>query len=506
MSDELEDRLRSKAGGAKGGAKQDAAADTADLREFLSLLDELPRHPRDEVRYFFDATEPVIIARAPGRLDVMGGIADYSGSLVLQRPIAEATFAALQQVAERSVTVISLSHRPDEAPTYVHLSLDSLAPDGEPLAYAAARLLFSRNPEDHWAAYVVGVFLVLMREHRVAFKQGARLLIASRVPEGKGVSSSAALEVAAMQAVAAAYNIEIEPRETALLCQRVENLVVGAPCGVMDQMTAMCGEEDALLALLCRPAELQSPVRLPEEIALWGIDSGERHAVSGSDYGAVRTGAFMGYRIIAELAGLKVEPSEVEGHVHIVDKRWHGYLTNLSPAEFEREFLSRLPEEMAGGKFLDRYQGTTDEVTQVDRSRVYKIRRPAVHPIYEHHRVRTFRQLLLAPPSAEQMSLLGELMFQSHESYGACGLGSHGTDLIVELVRAAGAERGLYGARITGGGSGGTVAVLGRRDAHAAVAEVARAYEVRTGHRPHIFSGSSPGAAKFGTLIYQMRR
>jgi L-arabinokinase len=76
------------------------------------------------------------------------------------------------------------------------------------------------------------------------------------VPEGKGVSSSAALEVATMSAVAAAFDIEIGPREIALLCQRVENLVVGAPCGVMDQMTSACGEANQLLSLVCQPAEL----------------------------------------------------------------------------------------------------------------------------------------------------------------------------------------------------------------------------------------------------------
>ena len=64
-----------------------------------------------------------------------------------------------------------------------------------------------------------------------------------------------------MQAVTAAFGIDVEPREVALLCQKAENLVAGAPCGVMDQMTSACGEADSLLALLCQPAELQ-PKRL----------------------------------------------------------------------------------------------------------------------------------------------------------------------------------------------------------------------------------------------------
>jgi L-arabinokinase len=95
---------------------------------------------------------------------------------------------------------------------------------------------------------------------------------------------------------------------------------------------------------------------------------------------------------------------------------------------------------------------------------------------------------------------MGELMYESHESYSACGLNSEGTDLLVKLVREAGPQQGLFGAKITGGGSGGTVAVLGHRDAGTSVAKVAEAYAGASGHRPYIFAGSSPGSAAFGHL------
>ena len=92
-------------------------------------------------------------------------------------------------------------------------------------------------------------------------------------------------------------------------------------------------------------------------------------------------------------------------------------------------------------------------------------------------------------------------MYESHASYGRCGLGSEGTDRLVALVRAEGPAAGLYGARITGGGSGGTVAVIGRREAAPAIARVADAYEQQTGYRPHVFAGSSPGVMAFGAQI-----
>ena len=86
--------------------------------------------------------------------------------------------------------------------------------------------------------------------------------------------------------------------------------MVGAPCGIMDQMTSALGRTNKLLALLCQPAEVQGFVTIPDSIGLWGIDSGIRHAVSGSDYTSVRTGAFMGYRMIASLAALDVAATD----------------------------------------------------------------------------------------------------------------------------------------------------------------------------------------------------
>jgi L-arabinokinase len=305
-----------------------------------------------------------------------------------------------------------------------------------------------------------------------------------------------------MQAVGGVLGLSLEPRELALLCQTVENHVVGAPCGVMDQMTSACARSGALLALLCQPAELLGHSDLPGGIELFGLDSGERHAVSGSDYTGVRVGAFMGARILADLAGLKVLRGG-RGRIVVEDGRWGGYLANVAPSELEG-YMDRLPERMSGAEFLERYGGTTDEVTEVEAGRTYAVRTPTAHPVFEHFRVRAFRELLAPPLTEDRLRLLGELMYQSHASYGACGLGSPGTERLVELVRKAGPGRGFYGAKITGGGSGGTVAVLAQRGAD--IQSIADAHAGLTGHRPYVFSGSSPGAAAFGQVVLQRPR
>jgi L-arabinokinase len=89
---------------------------------------------------------------------------------------------------------------------------------------------------------------------------------------------------------------------------------------------------------------------------------------------------------------------------------------------------------------------------------------------------------------------LGTLMYASHESYSACGLGTDGTNFLVRLVRERGPTSGVFGAKITGGGSGGTVCILGRSDAAAVVDDIAREYTKRTGRETYTFRGSSPGA------------
>src|ERR1043165_4451391 len=198
---------------------------TPDVAAFIETLNALGDNPSPQARTLFDSDREIIVARAPGRLDVMGGIADYSGSLVLELPIAEATFVALQKVEERALSVLTLTD--DSArDNYFAMSLaDFERSDREAIEYEEARKYFAADAQRHWAAYVAGVFLVLMRERSVRFSGGARILVSSRVPLGKGVSSSAALEVATMSAVAAAFEIEIDARSLAQLCRRVESLV-----------------------------------------------------------------------------------------------------------------------------------------------------------------------------------------------------------------------------------------------------------------------------------------
>src|SRR5262245_24458684 len=88
---------------------QNTSQFSGDTALFVKKINGLKNHPRSEVRGFFDSGETLFVTRTPGRLDVMGGIADYSGSLVLELPISEAIFAALQLDSSRTISIITLS-------------------------------------------------------------------------------------------------------------------------------------------------------------------------------------------------------------------------------------------------------------------------------------------------------------------------------------------------------------------------------------------------------------
>lgn len=450
------------------------------------------------MEHFFISGEPIRSARAPGRLDVMGGIADYSGALVLQLPLDRAATASAQRQPARRCDITS--RRGDEWSTFsIDLSDILTGALADPHALGE---WFAARDEDRWAAYVVGVVQWCLQRAPLGDLPGLRLRIDSEVPEGKGVSSSAAIEVASMMVVCASYGVSHSPEEIARACQWVENHVVGAPCGIMDQMTSACGKHDRLLRLRCQPGTIEGHIAIPDGYRFYGIDSGVRHAVTGADYGTVRAAAFMGYRMIADFAGLAVE---YDGDRAIVeDAAWGGYLANIPLDEFNERFLNRLPAEMSGDEFLTRFRATTDTVTRVQANRVYPVRQATAHPVNEQARVSRFASLLdtLAshPGVAES---LGALMYASHASYSACGLGSDATDRLVAMVRDATPASGLFGAKITGGGSGGTVAILGTAEAETRVREIAERYSRETGREATVFASSGPGAAEFGIVEQQ---
>lgn len=447
----------------------------------------------------FASTLPIYLSRAPGRLDLMGGNVDYTGGLVFEATIREATWAAAQLRSDQSVVLVNPQMASSNWCDRVEVSLDLLRYE------AAVRSKASEDPAVRWTAYVLGVFHFLASRWPAAVTRGATVYLRSEVPLNKGVSSSAAVEVATMKAAAVAYGIVLEGIELAAACQWVENVIAESACGIMDQAASVLCDEGYILPLLCQPCEVRDPVKLPEDLQLWAIDSGVKHEVSGVEYEAARAAGFVGYRMIGEWEQLPVTLDAKAKIPRYTDPRWNGYLSNVSPSLFRSRYEWRLPETVDGKDLLREQKAHPDPFTQIRPEVRYKVRACTRYAIEEQQRIEIFVELLRGladAPSQTGFRLLGDLMFQSHWSYTECGLGCEATDRLIELVRNEPRENGekgtLYGAKITGGGVGGTVAVLGSHDARERFERVVNRYAEQQGVTPFVFEGSSPGADKFG--------
>lgn len=461
---------------------------------------------RDELAADFAPDLPVRISAAPGRLDVMGGIADYTGSMVCEMPLACAAAVASQPRKDRQLQVFSFNLLDEHKPFTLRIPIDALATQSA----EALRREFA-EPGRKWAAYLAGCLFVLHTGKWIDLldpsARGLSLAAYSTVPMGAGVSSSAALEVATMMNLVDQFSIrdKLTPMQIAELCQKVENQIVGAPCGIMDQATSCLGEEGRLFRMICQPHEVLPPLRLPEGIRVLGINSNVTHDVGGPAYARTRCAAFMAHRMMLE------QMREMGRAVsrELIEDPMHGYLANLDPEDYKRFFRPKLPEVISGSDFLSRYDGTIDAVTSVNPNSKYPVRHAADHHVLEARRVRRFAEFIekasdaTGRPRTIALDSAGHLMYGSHQSYTQDAmLGCDECDLLVQLVRRH-EPAGFYGARITGGGSGGTVAILGRQgeSTDAAIAEILHFYEKETGRTPQVLQGSRPGACHAGTAI-----
>jgi galactokinase len=277
-----------------------------------------------------------------------------------------------------------------------------------------------------WLDYVQGVTHVLQREDYML--TGFELRISSEVPLGSGLSSSASLDVAILRALREAFSLQMDDVRLALLGQKVENDFVGAPVGVMDPMAVNLAGVGKALFLDTREMRFER-VPLPLGLDPIVINSGVAHNLSGGDY---RT-----RRAECERAAAMLGVPQ---------------LRDLSEADLPR--AEKLPDPLG---------------------------RRVRHVVTENARVLATVQAM----RATDLPKMGALFYASHDSQRLdYEVSVPEIDLLVDLARE---QADVYGARLTGGGFGGSVVIIARAGTGAAVAtRIAEQYAARSGHRPAI--------------------
>ncbi len=428
------------------------------------------------------------VARAPVRLDAMGGIADYSGGLLLAMPCGEHVCVAVQP---RDDDRVVLSPADGEE---LSVSLASvLAWRGQPAAPADP---FGHAGEhDSEARCLLGALVELLRTRPDL--DLARGLTIAGAAGGLNISVdgvAAAWTAAALTALADACGASLAAPEAGRICLAVENLWAGAFGGGAAAVAALAGRADALLQIRGDALAVDAAVTLPEDVTFFGIDCGYLAEDAVRKAAAVRTTALMGRKLIEVIVAN-------EPHLH---PHWNGRLSHVQVSDYVEHFRDRLPTKVRGRDFLARYPDAIDTLTRVEPDQLYKVRSRTEHHIYEHDRSATFVECLSRAVRLNRPDLYleaGELMYASHWSYGQrCGIGSIETDALVNLLRDQGPSAGILGARVSGAGCGGVVVVFARAGAaarsaiNAAMGEYARRLE-RT---PRLLEGSLPGAMVTG--------
>lgn len=367
----------------------------------------------DNVKNAFKATlgyAPTHIVQAPGRVNLIGEHTDYNDGFVLPCAINYQTVVAAAKRDDNIVRVISVDY--GNAQDEFDLTQE-----------------ITFQHDKMWANYIRGVVKCLLAR---GFQfTGADIAVSGNVPQGAGLSSSAALEVVIGQTFKVLFNLEISQAEIALNGQQAENDFVGCNCGIMDQMISAEGSQQHAMLLDCRSLETTS-VSMPEELAVVIINSNKKRGLVDSEYNTRREQC----EAVAAIFGVKA-------------------LRDVT---------------------LEQFNQKSHELDPLLRKR-------ARHVITENYRTLDAAQAL----SQHDMQRMARLMAESHASMrDDFEITVSEIDTLVAMVKEVIGERG--GVRMTGGGFGGCVVALVPHALVASVQAVVDAnYEAQTGLKAAIY-------------------
>ncbi|MFF9277641.1 galactokinase [Streptomyces griseosporeus] len=366
-------------------------------------------------------TGPDGVWAAPGRVNLIGEHTDYNDGFVMPFALPHTAIAA---VSRREDGVLRL-HSADIEGGVAELRVADLAPESD----------------KSWTAYPAGVVWALREAgHPVT---GADIHLASTVPAGAGLSSSAALEVVVALALNDLYGLGLRGWQLARLCQRAENVYVGAPVGIMDQTASACCEAGHALFLDTRDlSQRQIPFDLAAEgMRLLVVDTQVKHSHSEGEYGKRRAGCEKG----AALLGVDA-------------------LRDIAYEDLDAA-LARLGDEE-------------------------EVRRLVRHIVTENHRVERVVALL----SSGDTRAIGPVLVEGHASLrDDFRISCPELDLVVDTAMASGA----LGARMTGGGFGGSaIVLLEEADVEPVTKAVEKAFAAAGFTAPRVFEAVPAAGAR----------
>ncbi len=360
---------------------------------------------------------------APGRVNLIGEHTDYNNGFVLPMAIDRRIYAYIQLREDKKINLYSID-------------LDKF--------YTTDTNKLKFNTEDSWSNYIIGVVSELQKE---GFKlKGFNMVFSGDIPQGAGLSSSAALEVVTIYALSDLNNYDISPVKMAKLAQKAENNYVGVECGIMDQYISCLGEKDNALLIDCESYDYNKVPIKNKNYQFLIIDSKVQRGLVDSEYNLRR--------------------KQCNNVVNYFNKNFEEEITSLRDININELF---------------RYE---DKLNETDYKR-------ATHVLTENRRVLDFADSL----EDGNYEKAGKLMYASHLSLKneyevSC-------DELDYLVDKALETKGVLGARMTGAGFGGcTVNLIEKKYKSEIINHIKNMYKDEFDKEPDFYVSRPESGAK----------
>jgi galactokinase len=418
--------------------------------------------------YAFFPARPFRIRTAPARLDVLGALGADAGSTVAQMALPARVAVAVQFTDAPTLALQCEPLAPSHTPHQLCLPLTATTP---PAAYP-------------WAAPILALWHTLSVAEPDHLP-GAVIRIHSAIPTNACQASTTALLSALALALTELRQRPLDLPDLALAIERAESHTT-APAlhngRVLDALTCLLAESGTMLRYSAQPHRLVGSVPIPRDLRILALDTGVPSATSAETLDDLRIAGALGLRIIDTIY-------KDLGQTHTP---LHGYLANTSPLLYRQYFRTLLPKRLRGQDFTRTYGPLPENTGPLDPAKLYRVRAAVDHQIAEHEHAEQFLQAMEElddmpgwgdrQEEVERQRTLqraGRLALASHHSYRLrLELSCREADWLVDHLMEYGPDRGIYGARITGRGGGGTVMALVDRGQTAtdAILDVMQAY------------------------------
>ncbi|MDJ1479069.1 hypothetical protein QNI16_01160 [Cytophagaceae bacterium YF14B1] len=408
--------------------------------------------------FFVNNTNPRFTQSTFGCLDVMGGTAEYAGSLVLFTP--EQTCISII-LALRNDTTIRLYKQSTTAFPDFQIDISALLQQDRTVNQSILRDITASQ----YTTGIVAACIVLFSIQQNIALTGLDVYIQSPSDQPE-TEPKEALAISILKALAEANQVVFIENELPILAHNALQLLSLHHLPLANTLASYYVKPGYMLPILCQPDHVSSTFIIPEGLGFASINMGPKSNKQLTLQEQVYTAASIGYTMISLYDG--TYPHELDTARKTGNREnllYNGYLANITPNEFDNRY-KWLPKHVYGSTFLEKSGILVDSALSVFPDISYPVFQATVHPIYENIRAQYFSLLLQHMPETDdverrQKSLqqLGNWMFQSHTSYAALGLSNPTADRLIQWVQQH-LGKGVFGARLTHSNTENSVCIL----------------------------------------------